>query len=568
MPVNLLNEKDLNNYLTDIVYQGQETPSYTSGDFKSIDYVRQNKDGIAKAILAQYIKHRLRSHLVDKADAPFLSQVQMSDDLPVWAQRSIAEGRDVFRFNAANMTNTMRNDITEVRDFLYSAADNYIDKTLATAEHTKQSPKLRLDYLKTNNEYDTFEKALNAAHKWHEIMAQRAEKIARDKELFEKSLKGTEFVMDLPDGMAAYRLTTAEALDFESEYMGHCVGRGGYDEGVRDGRIQIYSIRDKNGEPHATFEVRGNEIHQCKGKANKAPIAKYRSAVQEFVRQRRFDIKGDVSNTGLIHQDGQYYDMYHLPKGFVVKANLDFSVQDITELPDLSGVVVEGYFDCSRTKITSLKGAPQSVSRYFDCSHTQITSLEGAPQKVGGDFDCSHTKITSLSGAPQEVGGDFDCSNTQITLLTGAPQKVDGSFYCYYSELTSLEGAPTKTGGGFDCSFNRKLTSLMGTPQHIKGTFNCSYTKITSLAGAPQSVGKDFYCSDTQITSLEGAPQSIGGRIDCLDTQIKDKQAEIEKVRKGFYNKRTALKDAIQKNSSSNKVSSAVLKSVRGNDGK
>ena len=462
MPVNLLNEKDLNNYLTDVVYQGQETPSYTSGDFKSIDYVRQNKDGIAKAILAQYIKHRLRSHLVDKADAPFLSQVQMSDDLPVWAQRSIAEGRDVFRFNAANMTNTMQNDITEVRDFLYSAADNYIDKTLATAEHTKQSPKLRLDYLKTNNEYDTFEKALNAAHKWHEIMAQRAEKIARDKELFEKSLKGTEFVMDLPDGMAAYRLTTAEALDFESEYMGHCVGKGGYDKGVEDGSIQIYSIRDKNGEPHATFEVRGNEIHQCKGKANKAPIAKYRSAVQEFVRQRRFDIKGDVSNTGLIHQDGQYYDMYHLPKGFVVKGRLSFYGQDITELPDLSGVVVEGNFDCSSTPITSLMGAPQSV------------------------------------------------------------------------------------GGGF----------------------YCSYTQITSLEGAPQSVGGSFCCSGTQITSLEGAPQSVGGVLACCITQIENERAELRKWRSGFYNKKATLKDKIQRNSSSNQVSPAVLKSVKGNDGK
>ena len=71
MPVNLLNERDLNNYLTDVVYMGQETPTYKSGDFKSIDYVRQNKDGIAKAILAQYIKHRLRSHLVDKEDVPF-----------------------------------------------------------------------------------------------------------------------------------------------------------------------------------------------------------------------------------------------------------------------------------------------------------------------------------------------------------------------------------------------------------------------------------------------------------------------------------------------------------------
>ena len=452
MPVNLLNEKDLNNYLTDVVYQGQETPSYTSGDFKSIDYVRQNKDGIAKAILAQYIKHRLRSYLVNKTDVPFLSKAEMSDNLPGWAQRNISEGKDVFAFDAKKMTPKMQNDITEIRDFLYSAADNYIDKTLATAEHTKQSPKLRLDYLKTSNEYDTFEKALNAAHKWHEIMAQRAEKIAKDKELFEKSLKGTEFVMDLPDGMAAYRLTTPEALDFESEYMGHCVGKGGYDKGVKDGNIQIYSIRDKNGEPHATFKVRDNEVHQCKGKGNKAPVAKYRPAVQEFVRQKRFGISGDKMNIGLIQQDGKYYDIFHLPKGFVVKGDLDFLGADITELPNLSDVIVEGRFDCSYTQITSLEGAPQSVGGYFNCRKTHITSLAGAPQNVSFDFDCSGTHITSLAGAPQSVGEDFDCHYTQITSLEGAPQSVGGNFRCFGTQITSLEGVPKSVGGDFNCS--------------------------------------------------------------------------------------------------------------------
>ena len=158
MPVNLLNEKDLNNYLTDIVYMGEEAPSFTSGDFKSIDYVRQNKDAIVKAMLAQYMKHRLRAHLVDKEDVPFLSEVERSPDLPGWAERALNEGRKVFKFNAQDMTPQMREDITMVRDFLYAAADSYVDKALATAEETKHDPTLKLEYLKTIGEYDTFEK--------------------------------------------------------------------------------------------------------------------------------------------------------------------------------------------------------------------------------------------------------------------------------------------------------------------------------------------------------------------------------------------------------------------------
>jgi len=63
MPVNLLNEKDLNNYLADIVYHGQEMEAFKSGDFKSTAFVEQNKDAIVRSMLLQWCKHRLRSHL-------------------------------------------------------------------------------------------------------------------------------------------------------------------------------------------------------------------------------------------------------------------------------------------------------------------------------------------------------------------------------------------------------------------------------------------------------------------------------------------------------------------------
>ena len=156
MPVNLTNEKDLNAYLTDLVYQGEEEPSvYKDGNFKSIDYVRQNKDGIVKGMLNQYVKHRLRSFLTDKEE-PFLEEVKTSEELPVWAQRALEEGKKVHRFDAQKMTSGLRENITTIRDFLYSAAESYVDKALAIAEDTKQNPKLRMDYLKTSNEYDTF----------------------------------------------------------------------------------------------------------------------------------------------------------------------------------------------------------------------------------------------------------------------------------------------------------------------------------------------------------------------------------------------------------------------------
>jgi hypothetical protein len=141
-----------------------------------------------------------------------------------------------------------------------------------------------------------------------------------------------------------------DALKYEGETMGHCVG--GYCPDVVEGRSRIYSLRDKKGQPHVTIEVAprllktwddvtaavgkdqasklwkefdeigGNnmdntdaafdmfiknkgikpaeDIVQIKGKANRAPKEEYLPAVQDFIRSGNFGKVGDLQNTGLI----------------------------------------------------------------------------------------------------------------------------------------------------------------------------------------------------------------------------------------------------------------------------
>jgi len=135
-----------------------------------------------------------------------------------------------------------------------------------------------------------------------------------------------------------------DALKYEGETMGHCVG--GYCPDVSEGRSKIYSLRDKKGQPHVTIEVRPAsqriaprheeilaemkasgvdtsalsessydaayeqalqrvkqsrppEIVQIKGKANRAPKEEYLPAVQDFVRSGNFGKVGDLGNAGL-----------------------------------------------------------------------------------------------------------------------------------------------------------------------------------------------------------------------------------------------------------------------------
>jgi len=74
-------------------------------------------------------------------------------------------------------------------------------------------------------------------------------------------------------------------------------------------------------------------------------------------------------------QGGVTYNLYKMPKKFVIKGNLNLSGLGLTELPDLSDVIVEGDFCCNNNRLTSLKGAPKGIGGDFMCLGNQLTSL-------------------------------------------------------------------------------------------------------------------------------------------------------------------------------------------------
>jgi len=67
--------------------------------------------------------------------------------------------------------------------------------------------------------------------------------------------------------------------------------------------------------------------------------------------------------------------------------NVDLDYKELEKLP-FNFRNVSGYFDCTRNKLKTLRGAPKEVGRSFNCSHNNLKSLNGAPEKVGGDFVC------------------------------------------------------------------------------------------------------------------------------------------------------------------------------------
>ena len=87
------------------------------------------------------------------------------------------------------------------------------------------------------------------------------------------------------------------------------------------------------------------------------------------------DIEGDVD--------------LRITNSFIIS---DDSSLNLKELPNLNINKVNGSFNCSNNKLTSLKGCPKIINDDFECGGNQLTSLKGCPKEVNGDFICWNNK--------------------------------------------------------------------------------------------------------------------------------------------------------------------------------
>ena len=124
-----------------------------------------------------------------------------------------------------------------------------------------------------------------------------------------------------------------------------------------------------------------------------------------------------VNDDGLIDVDGDVDLNYKNNSDGSIDVNGDviLNYKNLTQLP-LNFNRVTGYFNCSRNKLTSLKGSPRWVGGYFYCSHNQLTSLEFSPDYVGGWFDCRWNNLTN-NYCETEIGSSF-CTSLEQDGLT------------------------------------------------------------------------------------------------------------------------------------------------------
>jgi hypothetical protein len=420
----------------------------------------------------------------------------------------------------------------------------------------------------------TFEQALEASHRWHVVLARRAERVRRK---VSDDPHGLELALDCGSGLRWVKLLTPAAKDYEGACMGHCVGTDGYED------TEIWSLRDRRNQPHCTVQTDDKWIIQLSARANGQPSRRYWPAIEAFIawfKPERFDdaiyigrffaesklwpspdaffedvtaspriVRGDMHLTGAtvtrlpdgLRVEGNVFlngaPITHLPPGLYVDGDLYLRYTPITCLPE--GIHISGSLDLLGTRITKLPDAI-SVGGTLDLTNTLISHLpEGL--HVEGSLFLGGTPVTQLpdglvvkgtlglkdtliSALPEgiHVSQSLYLENTKITRIPEALRKIEGSLELRCTPITHL---PTglRVGEYLDLSYTR-ITQL---PEGLAvgGSCNLSHSQIAALPEG-LTVGRSLDVSHTPIAYL---PEDlvVGADLDLTGTSISTLPADL-----------------------------------------
>jgi len=119
---------------------------------------------------------------------------------------------------------------------------------------------------------------------------------------------GPKWKNDKYNGWTIQKVTKEQDLLAEGNNMNHCVGK--YFDNVKNGKIDIYSLRDKQNNPHITLAMYGgtHSVLQYYGYGNSNPDKKYVGMIKEW-----FLSLGDVednSNISTIKDSSDFNSLY------------------------------------------------------------------------------------------------------------------------------------------------------------------------------------------------------------------------------------------------------------------
>ena len=328
--------------------------------------------------------------------------------------------------------------------------------------------------------------AVKAQQRWHIDMATRSARIAAKRGTFEGDANAVETVVAALDasgnpGWRWVRVLTPEGLDYEGNAMGHCVGKGGYDNGNT-----IFSLRDPDNLPHCTVEWKeaGRVVEQVQGRANQAVVERYHGAVKSFLKGLKPDVVQSAYKFGHFMHEGELLHWSELAEGMHIKGDLLLEgCAGLTALPE--GLRVGGGLDLGKcTGLTALPEGLHVEGGLYLTGCTGLTTLPAGLRVEGGLYleDCA-----GLTALPKglHVGGFFDL--TGCTGLTALPEglRVEGDLYL--NGCTGLAALPEElhVRGSIHLTGCTGLTAL---PAGLRVKGNLNLEGCTGLTVLPEGV--------------------------------------------------------------------------------
>lgn len=428
VPLNLKNKEDLMDFLVSFAFgygEGHGFNKVKDRDLKKIiherfspeklrdkKFVQQEKNLILQIMVALWFKKRIPEYLefcincnttnpkTEKEKEIMASAKGAKESLLLvkkatltdkdWLKKALKEGKKIYFFDKDKISENFQEELKNLCHFLYLSANDCLQHQQNIENSGKGKFTPRLDALTLDENFSNYEVLKKKAKLW---------------KLYQKSVSGTVLEMKLSNGLSVYKLTTKEALDYEGEQMGSCIGKGEYDIDVETGLSDVYSIRDEKGESHVTFEIRNNSVFECKGKKNIRPVEKYIPSVQEFVKAKNFSIRKDIGNVGLIKQNGIYYSIYQLPDRFNIEnPQIEFSDMDLFGIN--LNLVVENLIvkNCTFSNPVNLDLTNMKLAYFKNCDLSKAQKILWPTEKV--DFSGSRNTAEKF---PEKL----DFSNTK-----------------------------------------------------------------------------------------------------------------------------------------------------------
>ena len=332
----------------------------------------------------------------------------------------------------------------------------------------------------------TLVQALDAQRHWHAEMAARSARIAAKRGTFEGDPDAVETVVAAVDaagnpGWRWVRVVTPEGLDYEGNAMGHCVGKGGYDNGNT-----IFSLRDPDNLPHCTVEWEevGRVVKQVQGRANHSVVERYHGAVKSFLKGLKPKAIPFAHKFGHFMHEGELLHWSELAEGMHIKGDLL-----LTDCPGLTSLP---------------KGLHVGRNLHLDFC-TGLTALS-ADLRVEGILNLGG--CTGLTALPADLRVGNNLFLNGCAGLTALPKGLHVAGCLYLGGCTGLLALPAGLRVAGDLYLGG-CTGLMNLPEGMRVERDLDLGRCTGLTTLPADLLVKGYLDLRGCTGLTALPEGL-----------------------------------------------------------